>query len=279
MPSYPWIVKLLGIGLTIGALATVLASSGRATGGRCGVSVTGGNPPENTAARKIVCRMPGTLIESVQINEHPPDAPSDTVWLAITVPRPTTAQTLANFLVETRGKWDSDIAAAAIRDGLVGSGLRRVVAYDTIWPGVQPDPNDLYGIALPKWGIRRWATGAPSRNLGKRGDSWPVLQAKLNALSRRYHIKTTVVRYQPLGKAPLIWISTPKAARFLAAGGFQAYEYTLHFGEARYDGVFIGLVSEPVAALAVFATYRGRQGQGCGGYHQIRGANKICPSQ
>jgi hypothetical protein len=277
--AYSSIVKVLAIALSIGALATVVASSGGAAAGKCGVTITGGSAAEKTVARTIVCRMPSTLIGAIQINEHPPDAPSDTVWLAITVPRPSTAQTLANFLIEVRGQWDSDIAAAAIRDGFVRSGLRRIVAYDTIWPGVQPDPNDLYGIALPRWGIKRWETGAPSRNLGKRGDSWPVLQAKLNALSRRYQVKTTLTRYQPLGKAPLIWISTPRAARFLAAGGFQAYERTLHFREARYDGVFIVLISPPVAALAVFATYRGRQGEGCGGYHQIRGANKICPSQ
>jgi hypothetical protein len=222
--------------------------------------------------------MPGTLIGSIQIVDHPPDAPSDTVWLAITVPR-ATGQTLASFLIEPREKWDAELAAAAIRDGFVRFGLRRVVAYDAIPPGVQLDPNNLYGIALPRWGIRRWTTGAPSRNLGKHGDSWPVLQAKLKTLARRYQTRTTLVRYEPLGNAPLVWISTPKPARFIAAGGFQAYERTLYYREARYDGVFIGLVSQPVTALLVWATYRGRQGEGCGVYRRLRGANEVCPSQ
>ena len=222
--------------------------------------------------------MPGTEIGSVQVIERPPDAPADTLWLAITVPRPA-GKTLASFLIEPREKWDANIAAAAIRDAFVQAGLPRVVAYDAIPPGVQPDPNSLYGIALPKWGIRRWSTGAPSRNLGKRGDSWPVLEAKLRTLARRFHAKTTLVRYEPLGKAPLVWISTPKPARFIGAGGFLAYERALHFREARYDGVFIGLVSQPVSALLVWATYRGRAGEGCGQYQRIRGANDICPSQ
>jgi hypothetical protein len=157
--------------------------------------------------------------------------------------------------------------------------LRRVVAYEAVAPGVRPDPSALYGIALPKWGIKRWTTGAPSRNLGKHADTWPVLQAKLRTLALRYHVKTTLVRYEPFGKAPLVWISTPKAARFLTSGGFQAYERTLHFGEARYDGEFIGLVSQqPVAGFAVWATYRGRQGTGCGSYRRIPGMDRLCPS-
>jgi hypothetical protein len=221
--------------------------------------------------------MPGTEIRSIQILDQPPDAPSDTVWLAIYVPQPT-GRTLASFLVETRSKWDADIAAGAIRDGFVRAGLRRVVAYNVIPPGVKADPSYLFGVALPKWGIKRWTTGAPSRNLGKRGDSWPILRARLKALSLRYHVKTTLVRYEPLGKAPLVWISTPKAARFLRVGGFEAYERALHFGDARYDGVFIGLVSQPVVALAAWAVYRGRQGLGCGGFGRLPGADKICPS-
>ena len=106
-----------------------------------------------------------------------------------------------------------------------------------------------------------------------------MLAAKLKTLSGRYHVKTTLARYQPLGKAPMIWISTRRAARFLAVGGFQPYKRALHFGEARYDGVFIGLVAPGTAALYAEATYRGRQGDGCGEWHQIRGANTICPSQ
>jgi hypothetical protein len=222
--------------------------------------------------------MPGTVIASVQVLEHPPDAPSDTIWLGITIPR-RSDQSLAGFRVAARGTWEADIAAGAIRDGFVRLGLRRVVAYERLWAGGQPDPSHLFGIALPRWGISRWTTGAPSRNLGLHADSWRVLAAKLRGLSARYRAKTTLARYEPLGKAPMIWISTRRAARFLSAGGFQAYERTLHFRQATYDGVFIGLVAPGTAALYVEATYRGRQGEGCSGWHQIRGANNICPSQ
>lgn len=261
--------------------ATVIAvgtADAGATASNCATRVAGGTPAEQAAARRIVCRMPGTVIESVRIVEHPLDAPDDTVWLAITVPR-ATGQTLANFILDARSRWEANIAAGAIRDGFVHLGLRRVVAYNQFPPGAQLDPNALFGIALPRWGIRRWTTGAPSRNLGLHADRWAVLAAKLKTLSSRYHVKTTLARYQPLGKAPMVWVSTPQAARFIAAGGFQAYERTLHFGEARYDGVFVGLVTPGRAALYAEATYRGRQGDGCGGWHAIRGANKICPSQ
>lgn len=254
---------------------TASASSGGEAVSGCAVAVTGGTRAEDAAAQAAVCRMPGTLIRSIQINAQPPDAPSDTVWLAITVPHPPNAQTLRSFLVYARGKWEAEIAAPAIRDRFVRLGLRHVVAYG----GAQSEPRALVGIALPRWGIRRWTTGAPSRNLGKRADAWPVLQAKLVALARKYRVKTSLVRYEPLGKAPLVWISTPRAARFIAAGGFAAYERALHFREARYDGIFIALIVPRRAALLVSATYRGRQGEGCGEFRRIRGAERICPSQ
>ena len=270
--------KSVWLVLFAGTLIALAAANGGASAGKCRVSIIGGTAAEQAATKRIVCRMPGTVIDSVHIVEHPLDSPSDTVWLAITVPR-ASAQTLASFLVDERGRWEANIAAGAIRDGFVRLGLRRVVAYTRIPRGAPLDPNALYGIALPRWGIKRWTTGAPSRNLGRHADNWLVLAERLRALSRRYRVKTTLARYQPLGKAPMIWISTPRAARFLASGGFQAYKRALHFGEARYDGVFIGLVAPGTAALDEWATYRGRQGDGCGGWHQIPGANKICPSE
>jgi hypothetical protein len=270
--------KSAGLVLISSTLIALAAASGNASTSNCGVRVSGGSSAEQAAAKRIVCRMPGAVIASVQIFEHPPDAPSDTIWLAITIPR-RSDQSLASFRLYARGTWEADVAAAAIRDGFVRLGLRRVVAYERLWRGGRPDASHLFGIALPRWGITRWTTGAPSRNLGLHGDSWPLLAAKLRGLSARYQVKTTLTRYRPLGKAPMIWISTPRAARFLAAGGFKAYEHALHFRLATYDGVFIGLVVPRTAALYVEATYRGRQGEGCGGWHQIRGADKICPSQ
>ena len=260
-------------------IALAAGANGGAAGSACGVSLTGGTAAERAVAQRVVCHMPGTPIESIQVNEQPPDAPSDTLWLSITLPRPA-GQSFAGFVGEIRGKWDAGIAAGAIRDAFIRAGLRRVVGYEERFPGVQPDPNYLYGIALPSWGIRRWTTGAPSRNLGKRADRWPVLQAKLNALSLRYHVKTRLVRYEPLGKAPLVVVSSPTPARFLAAGGFQAYERVLHYHEARYDGIFLELVTPTKsAAVLVFATYRTRWSEGCGMWHRIRGASKVCASQ
>ena len=222
--------------------------------------------------------MPGTAIKSVQINDQPPDAPPGTAWLAITVayPKP---QTLPAFLVHTRGRWEADVAAAAIRDRFVQLGLRRVVAYDTLPPGADPDPNALFGIALPRWGIKRWATGAPSHNLGKHADSWAVLQAKLATLAKKYRVRATLTRYQPLGKAPLVWVTTRLPARFIAAGGFESLERILHLREARYDGVFVGLLNPYKAGLLVWTSHRGRPGEGCGWFHPFRGIDRICPSQ
>lgn len=259
-------------------LIAVSASTGGEAVSGCAVTVTGGTSAENAAAQRAVCRMPGTLIRSIKINAQPPDAPSDTVWLAITISYPR-AQTLRSFLVYARGKWEAEILAPAIRDRFVRLGLRPVVAYDAVRPGAQPDPRALVGIALPRWGIRRWTTGAPSRNLGKRADTWPALQAKLLRLAKKYGVKTSLIRYEPLGKAPLIWISTSRAVRFIAAGGFADYERALHFHEARYDGMFIVLLVPRRTALYVSAAYRGRWSEGCGEFRRIRGAERICPSQ
>jgi hypothetical protein len=49
--------------------------------------------------------------------------------------------------------------------------------------------------------------------------------------------------------------------------------------EAAYDAIFIGFVAPGTAALYAEATYCGRPGGGCGEWHPIIGANKICPSQ
>jgi hypothetical protein len=263
----------------VAAAAATAGSAGpaaRASG--CAISVVGGSSAENAAAQAVVCRMPGTAIKSVEIHAQPPDAPPTTAWLTIAIPYPS-AQTITSFLVSTRGRWEAHIAAAAVRDKFVQLGLRRVVAYDAIPPGTQPDPDSLFGIALPSWGIRRWMTGAPSRNLGKRADTWPVLQAKLSRLAKKYRVRAELVRYQPLGKAPLVWIKTPAPGRFAVSGGFEALERTLHFREARYDGVFIGLIRPYRAGLLVWASYRGRPGEGCGWFHAFRGTSRICPSQ
>jgi hypothetical protein len=271
-------MKHVAVALAALAAATALTTSGGAAGGSCGVTIKGGTSAERAVTTQVVCRMRGSEIGSIRILEGPPDAPTNTLWLAIYVPRPK-VDTLPGFLIETREKWDAAIAAAAIRDSFVRARLRRVVAYQELWPLAEPNAERLYGIALPAWGIKRWETGAPSRNLGRHAESWPVLQAKLNALSRRYHVKTTLVRFEPLAKAPLVWIWTPQPGRFVLAGGFDAYKRALHFGQARYEGVFIVLVARGSAALAAWAEYRGRQGEGCGGYHRIRGADRICPSQ
>jgi len=106
-----------------------------------------------------------------------------------------------------------------------------------------------------------------------------VLRGKLVALARKYRVKTSLVRYEPLGKAPLVWISTSRAARFIAAGGFAAHERALHFHEARYDGMFIALVVPHRTAVYVSAAYRGRWSEGCGEFRRIRGAERICPGE
>lgn len=255
----------------------VAAATGGAARAKCSIPVTGGTAGERAAALQVVCSMRGSEIDSLQINVAPPDAPTDALWLAFFVPR-AQENTLPDFLTYAREKWDANVAAAAIRDSFIGRRLRRVVAYDAVPDGVQPDPQYLFGIALPRWGISRWQTGAPSRNLGRRAESWRALQSKLSVLARRNHVRATLVRDEPLGKAPVVWILTRHPGPFLTRHGFDAVERLLHFREARYDGVFIGLVSPRRAALLVWASYRGRVGEGCGVHGRIFGAERLCPS-
>ena len=259
------------------ALFAVVSASGGAAASRCNIPVTGGSAAERAAALRVVCGMRGSEIDRLQINIGPPDAPQDTLWLAFFVPR-AQSNTLPDFLTSIREKWDAHVAAPAIRDTFVRAGLRRVVAYSDVPDGAEPDPESLFGIALPSWGIRRWATGAPSRNLGKHAESWRALQSKLSAIARRYHVRARLVRAEPLGKAPVVWILTRRPRQFLTSRGFDAVERLLHFREARYDGVFIGLVSPQRLALLVWASYRGRQGEGCGVHGRLYGADRLCSS-
>jgi len=221
--------------------------------------------------------MRGSEINAVAINVGPPDAPSDTLWVAFFVPR-AQGNTLRAFLTSIREKWDADTAAAAIRDRFARAGLRHVVAYTATADGVQPDPRYLLGIALPAWKIPRWSAGTPSRNLGRHAESWAALQSKLNALARRYHVRARLVRAEPLGKTPVVWILTRQPGRFLTSRGFDAVERLLAFRRARYDGVFIGLVSQRRAAFVVWASYRGRPGEGCGAHGRIYGVDRLCSS-
>jgi hypothetical protein len=269
--------KKLMLSLAFVMVVVIQPGAGAASVEVCTVKTSGGTASERAAVRRIICRMPGSLIQAVQILQQPPDAPPETLWLAITVPRATNLSSISLFR-DTRGKWEANLAAGAIRDDFDRLGLGHVVAYEELPPGAEPSSDYLFGIARPKWEVRRWTDGAPSRNLGKRAGSWQVLQAKLRALTRRYRVRTVLTRYEPLGKAPLVSIFTPRAAGFLAAGGFDAYERVLHVRQARYDGVLLQLATPIGARLVVFTTYRARQGQGCSRYGQMAGASRFCHS-
>jgi hypothetical protein len=263
--------------LALGVCAAVmlLAAAGHASAPLCAAAVSGGTAAEQTAARQTVCAMPGTVIRGIEIEEQPPDAPANTLWLVIRVPHATAR---AKWMDEIRGGWEAGVASAAIRDRFARLGLRHVAAYDRLPLGVTPDPQSLFGIALPSWGIRRWTTGAPSRNLGKHAGSWAALQAKLVTLSRRYHVFTHLARYEPLGKAPRVTVAPAKPSRFLVGHGFDAYERALHVHAARYDGVWLEVVTRTGARLATFYSHRGREGEGCAYVGVIRGVDRICPS-
>ncbi|MBA2526491.1 MAG: hypothetical protein H0V18_12040 [Pyrinomonadaceae bacterium] len=253
-------------------------SSATAQPSACGRVVTGGTQEERAAVGRILCLMPGTAIESVQILEQPPDAPADALWLALTVP-PAPRASSPGLLNYTRAKWEVDIAAAAIRDGFFRLGLARVVAYEELSRGNPPDTDHLVGIALRAWSVPRWSTGARPRSLGHRAGTWAQLQAKLDVLSRRFQVRTRLERFNPFGKAPVVTVLAGDGGAFIDAGGFDAYKRALQFGEARYDGVLLQLRTPTGAGLQVFTVDRGRRSTGCTRYGRIPHKRyEICPS-
>jgi hypothetical protein len=266
---------VLAVALVAGI--AVSPAGGRATQ-PCLRQVTGGSTAEQAAVRRILCLMPGTAIQSVQILDEAPDAPANALWLAMTIPRPPQPQS-ATFLSYSRAHWEVEIAAAGIRDGLSRLGLAHVVAYQELASGATPGGEHLVGIARPEWDVPRWSTGAPVRTLGRAVGTWAQLQVKLDALSRRFGVRTRLERYSPFGKAPVVTVTTDRGGAFIDAGGFQAYEQALRFGEARFDGVFLQLITPAHAGLQVFTVDRGRRSSGCSGSGRIPHRRyEICPS-
>ncbi|MDX6487764.1 MAG: hypothetical protein QOK13_379 [Gaiellaceae bacterium] len=274
-------MSLLRLGLV--ALVTlllpgVLPAADAAGPASCLRSVSGGNTEETAAVERILCLMPGTAIRSVEIRTDVVDAGPRAVWLAISI-RAFKGSAGLDALGYTRAKWEADIAAAAIRDGFVRLGLRHVVAYQDLTAGRQPHPAHLYGIARPEWKVARWSTGADPKSLGVGVQSWSGLQARLDALSRRFHVRTQLTRYNPFGKAPVVTIRTAQGGRFIDAGGFQAYERAVKFAGARYDGALIQLLTPSHAGLQVFVVDRGRRSSGCSRLGVIPHLRyEICPS-
>ena len=263
------------LALAAAAAACVPAAAPRApaAGAR---PVTGGTAGEQAAVTRILCLMPGTSIQGVLISERPPDAPAEALWLAVTIPASPPAG--AAPLRYIRAKWEADVAAGAIRDGFVRLGLRRVVAYQTLTHGAQPDASRLFGIARPEWNVRRWSTGTPPRTLGRGAGTWAALQARLRSLSRRFGVATRLERYNPFGKAPVVTVTTSRAGRFVDAGGVRAFQRALRFDGAVYDGVFLQLVARSGAVRQVFVVDRGRRSSGCSAFGRIPHRRfEICP--
>jgi hypothetical protein len=246
--------------VAVAATAAVSLSPAEAADPFCGRTVSGGTPDEQAAVKRILCLMPDTRIERVQILEQPPSAPPDALWLAIGASLP---PSLADFMRNRRVEWEVDVAAGAIRDGFVRLGLRHVVAYQLVPTGGQPNPERLYGIALPGWGAPRWQSSPLPPTLGKGTETWAQLAAKLDRLARRWVLQSDLERYNPFGKAPVVTVATPHPDDFVGKGGLEAFLRTLRFGEARYDGVLLQLATGGRVVFEESVVDRGRRHSGC----------------
>ena len=216
--------------------------------------------------------MPMNRIEGVRIAGPPPKAPPDAVTIGFVVSLP---PSIADSPRNVRVRWEVEVAAAAIRDGFARLGLRRVVAFRFEERGAEPDDRRVVGIALPAWGVPRWKTSPPPATLGRGASTWAHLQARLDALSRRWRVRTHLERYNPFGKAPVVTLTTAEPGDFIRKGGFHEYLAALRFGEPVYDGVFIHLDGGG-GVLQKFATYRGRQSEGCLVLGRIPYAARVC---
>ena len=271
------LARRIALALAFAAAATML-HGGAGAAASCGRQVRGGSTDEQAAVGRILCLMPGTAIQAVELLDQAPDARPQDVWLAITIPSPPRAGE-RSFLGYTRATWEAELAAAAIRDGLSRLGLAHVVAFQDLAPGQQSDPAHLFGIARPEWKLPRWSAGPPARTLGRGVGMWGQLQAKLDGLSRRFGVQTKLERFDPFGKAPIVVVTTPRGGAFIDAGGFQTYEQALRFRDATYDGVLLELLTPSGAGLQVFTIDRGRRSSGCSRFGTIPHRRyEICPS-
>jgi hypothetical protein len=273
-------VRFVGLCATIATVAATTTSLGgvASAASSCLRPVDGGVPGERAAIQRILCLMPGTAIEGVQILPAPPDASADAVALALTIDLPV-GPAAETVLAEARARWEGDVAAGAIRDGFLRLGLAHVVAYEELSPGTQVDSSHFVGIARLEWGAGRWTVGAAPRSLGRGAGTWLQLQTRLDVLSRRFHVRTRLERYNPFGKTPVVTVMTGRGGEFIDRGGFQAYERALRFSEARYDGVLLQLVTPTGEGLQVFTVDRGRRSSGCSRSGVIPHRRyEICPS-
>jgi len=272
------VVRFVGLCAALASVAATTTGLGGAAAASCLRPIDGGTPDERAAVQRMLCLMPGTAIDGVQILPAPADAPVDAAALALTIDE-RLGSAADTVLANTRARWEVDVAAGAIRDGFQRLGLARVVAYEQLSPGAQVDARRFVGIARPEWGAPRWATGAAPQTLGRGVGTWLQLQTRLDALSRRFHIRTRLERYNPFGKAPVVTVITGRGGEFIDRGGFQAYERALRFSEARYDGVLLQLVTPSGEGLQVFTVDRGRRSTGCSRSGVIPHRRyEICPS-
>jgi hypothetical protein len=212
---------VLPLALAAVAVAVTASSAGGAPGDSCRRPVSGGTASERAAIERILCRLPGTAIRGVALRDHAPQAPPAALWLAFTLAYPTTPRAVT--LAYTRARWEADIAAAAVRDVFSQFGLAHVVAYEALSVGAQPDPVQLFGIARPEWGVPRWsAEPGSAATLGLGVPSWTQLQASLAALARRFGMRTRLERYEPLGRAPVVTVTTDLPGPFIDAGGLRS---------------------------------------------------------
>ena len=84
------------------ALVVAVPSGSAAAAPSCARTVTGGLAPERAAVGRMLCLMPGTRIQGVEIGRPPADAPSDTIALRILVIPPRSNPRQAGALIETK---------------------------------------------------------------------------------------------------------------------------------------------------------------------------------
>ncbi|MDX6510946.1 MAG: hypothetical protein QOE36_450 [Gaiellaceae bacterium] len=249
----------------------------------CAPAVSGATAPEQAAIDRIVCLMPGTLVRGVQVVSPPAraKAPAGSIGLRLLLDGNPALQGLG-----LRANWEAGMAAAAIADGFRRLHLRPVSAYAAAPVGTPPTQLDqtteiVHGL-LPRV-FESTANGfiGPPKTLGMGVGTWLRLDARLDALDRRFGVHHSLVRMAPFGKAPVVIVSAPDLVQFLGGPGIVGYLNALRWSENRYDGVYLGVRSGGRLVWEATVDVRPGGGAGCAyaiplGEGRVDAAERAC---
>jgi hypothetical protein len=223
----------------------------------CAPSIVGGNPAEQAAVARMVCRMPDNRIAGVQlVSAQRVRGTRGPLGIRILLPP------AGNRTDGDRGLWEADVAGRSIAAGFQRLGLPRVGAYAAATVGTPAGPLDAANEVV--------VTPRPLPPPPRRGETWAQIEARFDALDRRFHVRSHLDRVNAFAKTPAVTVVVPDPARFLGGPAVGAYLKALHWNSHSYPAAYLGVAWQ---RNLVWSAETGTIGGGCG-YQITAGAGR-----